>query len=132
MAKEAYKYPFYVRGNSSRGEEVIKLLEDRGGKNKFCLKGTQTDGLYYIDIDGCIQCEGDSSNNGIFIEDYFEELHLPEPEWTPQRGETVLAYKPSGIWVEAIFSFKKDNQYFMVGGRCFGTIKKFDENLLGT
>ena len=48
------KYPkvdskVYIIGNSKIGIDIIKTLEKRGGVNKYDLKGTDDDVIYYID-----------------------------------------------------------------------------------
>jgi hypothetical protein len=48
------KYPkadskVYIIGDSEIGIDIIKTLEDRGGVNKYDLKGTDDGVIYYID-----------------------------------------------------------------------------------
>lgn len=38
----------YIKGNKERGAEVIKALEELGGKNKLNLNGKDCNCLYYI------------------------------------------------------------------------------------
>lgn len=68
----------YIRGNSSRGEEVIKELEKLGGENTRKLS-VRNDYIYIIDdenrIDGYIF---GLLTSKIIIENY-EEITLPEP-----------------------------------------------------
>ena len=91
----------FIRGNNERGSEVIKMLEDLGGVNSSCLKGTSEILLYYIDTNNQIDFVAPSSKLGIIIQECFEELHLPEPnkelpntwkEWVEQNSKVADEY----------------------------------------
>ena len=45
-----------IQGHSTRGKEIIQLLESFGGKNKWNLKGTDDQYAFYIDVIGDIYC----------------------------------------------------------------------------
>lgn len=132
MAKEAYKYPFYVVGNGERGKEVIDLLKSKGGSNPSGLVGDCRNGIYYIRPNGEIDATSRGTRRSEIICAFLEELTLPEPKWEPKRGEHILVRISGGYWEEAIFSYYKNEMYHTVGGNSFYFARKFDENLLGT
>jgi hypothetical protein len=49
------KYKVYIKGDKTRGLEVIKKLESLGGKNVYSLEGWATKSYYYIDNFGDIR-----------------------------------------------------------------------------
>jgi len=75
----------YIRGNSTRGDEVIKELEKLGGVNEYGFIGNLASEFYIID-----HTDGNNIkavSRGYFkelIEQTFEEIHLPE-EFTPKE-----------------------------------------------
>ena len=98
----------FIRGNKERGSEVIKMLEDLGGVNRSCLKGTSEILLYYINKDNRIDGASLKSNIGILIPECFEELHLPKyakelpntwKEWVEQNSLDINTMK--GDFLEA-------------------------------
>ena len=91
----------FIRGNSERGSEVIKMLKVLGGVNSLCLKGTDDGILYYINTYNNIDHALLESKVGIIIQECFEELHLPEPnkelpntweEWVEQNKKVYSEY----------------------------------------
>ena len=91
----------FIKGNKERGSEVIKKLEDLGGANSSCLKGTGELRLYYVNKDNQIKYVLPESESGIIIQECFEELHLPEPnkelpntwkEWVEQNSKVADEY----------------------------------------
>ena len=75
----------YIRGNSTRGDEVVKELEKLGGVNKYGFICNLASKFYIID-----HTDGNNIkavSRGYFkelIEQTFEEIHLPE-EFTPEE-----------------------------------------------
>lgn len=70
----------YIKGNAKRGELVIKILKDMGGKNDSNLKGNREDSFYFIDPDNKINhlpIYADSLAVKVILE-CFEEITLPE------------------------------------------------------
>lgn len=68
----------YIKGNTERGSEVIKVLEELGGKNKTNLSGVFSNCFYYIKEDNEIDVLNESSTFGKLIQECFEEIKLPE------------------------------------------------------
>jgi hypothetical protein len=69
----------FIRGNDERSSEVIKVLENLGGKRDCNSIGTGYYYLYYLDKDNYITSIHQSETLGLVMQKYFEELHLPEP-----------------------------------------------------
>lgn len=91
----------FIRGNSERGSEVIKMLEDLGGVNRSCLIYIDDDFLYYINKYNHIDNASLKSNMGIIIQECFKELYLPEStkelpntwkEWVEQNSKVADEY----------------------------------------
>lgn len=75
--KEEWKA--YIKGVPYRGDEVIKILVDLGGRNEDNLCNAENDYyVYYINHKGDIDCEYIDSEIAQIIMDNYTELHLPE------------------------------------------------------
>lgn len=68
----------YIKGNKERGAEVIKALEELGGKNKANFNGEDCNCLYYIREDSVIDVLQESFFAGAIMQECFEEIKLPE------------------------------------------------------
>jgi hypothetical protein len=68
----------YIKGNKERGAEVIKALEELGGKNSTNLSGEFSNYFYYIKECNEIDVLYESSTFGKLIQECFEEIKLPE------------------------------------------------------
>lgn len=68
----------YIRGDKERSSEVIKTLEELGGKNTFKYSGEYENGFYYINDESIIDFAQSTSNTGRIIQECFEEIKLPE------------------------------------------------------
>lgn len=68
----------YIKGNERRGAEVIKALEELGGKNSTNLSGEFSNCFYYIKEYNEIDVANESSTFGKLIQECFEEIKLPE------------------------------------------------------
>lgn len=68
----------YIKGNSQRGAEVIKALEELGGVNHYNHRGIRTDYFYYINAKGTIDLVLIASGFGRIVQECFEEIILPE------------------------------------------------------
>lgn len=85
-----------IRGNEKRGDEVIKMLEDLGGRNARDLNGNSKDDYYYIGENNVITFNNDYYS---FFDNYeLEILKLPEPKpklkvirGDEKRGDEVIA-----------------------------------------
>lgn len=70
----------FIRGVDGRGKEVIKMLEDLGGKNVDGMEGEDPDTLYYINHFGNIYFIEDYDEMANIIMDNYRQLHLPD-QW---------------------------------------------------
>jgi hypothetical protein len=91
----------FIRGNDERSSEVIKVLENLGGKRDCNSIGTGYYYLYYLDKDNYITSIHESETLGLVMQKYFEELHLPEPikelpntweEWCAKNKSNKFVY----------------------------------------
>lgn len=76
--KEEWKV--FIKGVPSRGDEVIKILEDLGATNSNEYKCCYADYLYYIGHDGNIRCEYEEREEAKIIMDNYHEIKLYE-QW---------------------------------------------------
>lgn len=68
----------YIKGNEERGAEVIKALEELGGKNSTNLSGESSNCFYYIKEHNEIDVVNKYSTIGKIMQECFEEIKLPE------------------------------------------------------
>lgn len=85
----------YIKGNKERGAEVIKALEELGGKNTLNLNGGYTSCFYHISAKGIIELTQISSTFGEAIQECFEEIKLPE------RHNVVIKEPKQIYWFRA-------------------------------
>lgn len=123
---------YYFIGNETRGPELIKALEEKGGINIREYLG-DTNAVYYCNPDNDeIYYVDKTSHLGKFIINTFEEIKIPLFE----RGDRVLVKDfNSDTWKEAIYSFtekvNEKNFYCVLGGCGFYQCIPFDINKLG-
>lgn len=113
----------YIKGDSKRGKEVIKLLTDLGASNPLNYYGDDTFGYYYISPNGEIwhTCS-EKSQAYHFIKEFYKEIELPI--WKPKYDEDYYFISSKGVitlgrWTNAIAD---DWRYDF--GNCFKTIKE--------
>ena len=82
----------YIRGHSTRGDEVIKELEKLGGVNKYGFECNSASEFYIIDHtdNNCIKGVSRGYVKEL-LEETFEEIKLPE-EFKPQEF-TIITEK---------------------------------------
>lgn len=85
----------YIKGNDQRGAEVIKALEKLGGKNKTNFSGGFSNCFYYINEDNIIDLFNESSISGKLMQEFFEEIKLPEPS---EPNFNVVIKEPKQIY----------------------------------
>lgn len=82
--KEEWKV--YIKGDTKRYDEVIKLLKDLGGRNTIHLQGYMSDAYYFINPDGIIDSTIPFRSGAFpFIKEFYKEVKLPR--WKPEYGE---------------------------------------------
>ena len=94
----------FVRGVKGRGDEVLKMLENRGGENYY-LDGADPEYLYFINHKGSISLALLDSEFGKIIMDNYTELSLPE-NW--KDGDVLVDRHDSQIMV--LYEFVSDKE----------------------
>lgn len=100
------KQRVYIKGDSKRGNEVIKLLTDLGGRNPRNYYGEDTLAYYYIDPNGEISHIWFGKNpTCLLLKEFYKEIKLPI--WKPKYGEDYYFISSKGIitleiWTNAI------------------------------
>ena len=85
----------YIRGVKGRGNEVIKMLEDRGGKLYGQIDGETPDFIYCIFHDGYIYSVSYDYELARVIMDNYREIKLPV-KW--KDGDVLINAKFSDIF----------------------------------
>ena len=68
-----------IRGHKDRGAEVIKALEELGGRNNHYIFGTDADNMYFIDENNEIDCKKNCTQYQIYtLDEYLETLKQTE------------------------------------------------------
>lgn len=82
------KQKVYIKGNAERGDEVIKLLKDLGGRDSYSLydDGTNENIYYFIGPDGEI-CGVSKEEHTLysFIKEFYKEIKLER--WKPKNED---------------------------------------------
>lgn len=108
------KQRVFIRGVEGRGDEVIKMLEEHGGKNCH-VDGADSECLYFIDHEGLVSLAIIDSEFGKIIMDNYTELHLPE-KW--KDGDILVSRSNSQVMALYEFVSDKDadlfNAYFRI------------------
>lgn len=123
----------YFIGNETRGPELIKALEEKGGINFHNFSGKRNSLIYYCDPENNHIVSSDNDGRlAKFIKANYEEIKLPLFE----RGDRVLVRTfKSNVWKEAIYSFTEQKgeriYYHVLGGNAFLKCIPFDINKLG-
>lgn len=111
----------YIKGNSKRGKEVIKFLENLGGYNSYYLDGHNSNNYYFIDpIDETINNTGVSSLVFSFLKTFYKEIELPK--WKPEcEGEEYFYISDAGIVLRETWKNSSDDNWRYTFGNCFKT-----------
>lgn len=81
---------YYIRGNEERGDEVIKMLKEKGGiRQHLSGKGDREDLYYFIDYDNDIFWCNEYSSYANLLKRYGIELHLPEKVEKKEDGHLI-------------------------------------------
>lgn len=68
-----------IRGYKDRGAEVIKALEELGGRNNDYFFGTDVNNIYFIDDNNEIHCKRHCAQYQVYtLEEYLETLNQTE------------------------------------------------------
>jgi len=124
---------YYFIGNETRGPELIKAFEEKGGINFYNYSGERDNLIYYCDpVNNHIMSSDNDGRLAKFIKANYEEVKFP----LFVRGDRVLVKTfKFNVWGEAIYSFTEQRNerkyYFVVGGCYFPYCIPFDINKLG-
>ena len=109
-----------IKGDSKRGAEVIKLLEDLGGRNCHNCKGDADKNIYYINPLGDINCVMECQySEWLLVKEFYKEITLPK--WKPEYGDNYYFINYKGMVMKNTW-FNSVNEYTMYEfGNCFKT-----------
>lgn len=111
----------YIKGNPSRGTEVIKALTDLGAINLNNLDGKRENAYYYISPLGIIIVVASYEKNMISIlKEFYTEISLER--WKPEYEGQYYYFIDikGGILQKMWFDTLVDNQCYKFGN-CFRT-----------
>ena len=81
----------YIKGDSKRGAEIIKLLKNLGGRNCYNCKGDAEKNIYYINPLGDISCVMECQySEWLLVKEFYKEIKLPK--WKPKNDETYYYF----------------------------------------
>ena len=112
----------YIRGNSERGGEVIKTLENLGGNNPCRYHGIDYTAYYYINPDGEIAYAYNNGDIYPFLREFYKEIKLPR--WKPKYKESYYRIDWKGSIVDDIWHDTEDERICYEFGNCFQTYDK--------
>lgn len=116
----------YIKGDSTRGDEVIKLLKELGGRNSYSFyDGTNENIYYFIGPDGeiCGVSENETTLYS-FVTEFYKEIRLPEKEnleWKPKVGSAYFCINTFGKVVVKEWEDSEDDNLLYKFGNCFIT-----------
>lgn len=114
------KQKIYIKGDSERGDEVIKALTDLGGKNINDFAGNHSDTYYFINPNGYIAISTPTLLP--YIKEFYKEIKLPR--WKPKYKERYYRINWRGAVVDDIWHDTQDEEICYEFGNCF---KTYDE-----
>lgn len=117
------KQKVYLKGDSERGDEVIKYLEDLGGSNTLSLHGNRNEMYYFINPEGIIDATYIVGGAICpFIKEFYKEVKLPR--WKPKYKERYYRISWEGRVVDDTWTDTQDEKICYEFGNCF---KTYDE-----
>lgn len=117
------KQKVYIKGNPSRGNEVIKTLEDLGGRSMGNFDGKSTNIYYLINPDEVIGAVSIFDTLILpFIKEFYKEIKLPR--WKPEYAKRFFYINPSGIVGVNVWYDTNVNESYYEFGNCFKTFEE--------
>ena len=109
----------YIKGDFERGKEVIKILEDLGGKNINNLNGEDNSIYYYIDTKEKIDIVYNSNKSKIlsFIKEFYKEIKLPK--WNPEYKSLYFYIDTRGQVMSDLWYNMETDKLRYKFGNCF-------------
>lgn len=118
------KQKVYIKGNIERGDEVIKYLEDLGGRNSHSINGKNVNAYYFINPRGVITNCPPDDNGGIFsyIKEFYKKIELPK--WKPEYRDYYYYFTSNGCIQQDIWDNTAINDLYYEFGNCFKTFEE--------
>lgn len=136
---------YYIRGVEDNGEEVIKMLEAKGGKNIYNRKGNIKSCIYYINLHNSITVTTEESELGMNIITFGTEIFIQEKSNKSNKSnkhefkpfDRVLVrdydYNPWSCEIFSTIDLMDNFPYYCIGDRYKLCIPyEGNEHLLGT
>ena len=116
------KQKVYLKGDSERGNEVIKILEDLGGYNSYSLDGHNSNNYYFIAPDGIINNINVSSLVFSFVKAFYKEIKLQE--WKSEFDDNWYFINANGEVIKGTWNNNQIDNSCLEFGNCFSTFKE--------
>lgn len=97
------KQKVYIKGNIERGDEIIKYLEDLGGRNSHHINGKNVNAYYFINPNGIIAnnyCSG--SEVFPYVKEFYKEVKLLR--WKPKNEEFYYFIDDRGTIITSMWN----------------------------
>ena len=110
----------YIKGNSKREKEVIKILTDLGGRNSHSMDGSNVNAYYFINPNGIINNSYSCGDNVFsYVKEFYKEISLPR--WKPKYNERYYRITWMGTVVEDVWYGSRNDESGYKFGNCFRT-----------
>ena len=90
------KWKVFIKGDSDRGDEVIKSLTDLGANNPINYCGRDSNGYYYINSNGEI---GYAFSDRCLLHNSYTEIKLPERKKWKDGDLLVRSYEGKKVYI---------------------------------
>ena len=112
------KQKVYIKGNPSRGNEVIKTLEDLGGRSMGNFDGKSTNIYYLINPDEVIGAVSIFDTLILpFIKEFYKEIKLPR--WYPEYKSLYFYIDTRGQVMSDLWYNMETDKLRYKFGNCF-------------
>jgi hypothetical protein len=88
-----------IRGHKDRGAEVIKALEELGGRNNDYFFGTDVNNIYFIDNNNEIDCKKNCTQYQVYtLEEYLQSLKQTEQRNNKTQRQLSVDIETAKKW----------------------------------
>lgn len=120
------KQRVYIKGSIERGNEVIKYLEDLGGRNSHFLNGKNPNAYYFINPNRIIVNNYYIGSEAFsYVKEFYKEIKLPR--WKPEYNERYYRISWMGTVVEDKWYGSRNDKSGYKFGNCFRTPEEAEE-----
>ena len=120
------KQKVYIKGNPEKGNEVIRVLEDLGGKNTQNLQGNRSDAYYFINPEGVIDFTYTYGSAILpFLKEFYKEIKLPR--WKPILADHYYYITTRGEVMEEVWYNMDTDKLRYKFGNCFMAYEEAEE-----